>query len=94
MKLATDLEDVEAQKVPAPMGRDRAKKKGLSYDARSETSIAGDPSLVDAFLSNSQWLQCHFLRRGRSPPLSIYEIKSVNWNWKNGSAMSKENWRD
>ncbi|GJV92175.1 hypothetical protein Tco_1539988 [Tanacetum coccineum] len=38
---AADSEDVEAQEVPAPMGRDRAKKKGSSSGARSETSIAG-----------------------------------------------------
>ncbi|GKG65326.1 hypothetical protein Tco_0673257, partial [Tanacetum coccineum] len=31
--------------------RDRAKKKGSLSGARSETSIAGDPSLVDALLS-------------------------------------------
>ncbi|GKA49125.1 hypothetical protein Tco_0742083, partial [Tanacetum coccineum] len=24
----------------------------------------------------------------------FYELKSVNWNWKNGNARSKENWRD
>ncbi|GKA27219.1 glutathione S-transferase T3-like protein [Tanacetum coccineum] len=48
---AADSEDVEAQEVPAPMGRDRAKKKGSSSGARSETSIAGDPSLVNALLS-------------------------------------------
>nr|GEY64840.1 hypothetical protein [Tanacetum cinerariifolium] len=47
---AADSEDVEAQEVPAPMGRDRAKKKGSSSGARSEDSIAGDPSLVDALL--------------------------------------------
>ncbi|GKD88986.1 hypothetical protein Tco_1364493, partial [Tanacetum coccineum] len=35
-----DSEDVEAQEAPAPMGRDRAKKKGSSAGARSETSIA------------------------------------------------------
>ncbi|GKA96458.1 RNA-directed DNA polymerase, eukaryota, reverse transcriptase zinc-binding domain protein [Tanacetum coccineum] len=46
-----DSEDVEAQEVPAPIGQDRAKKKGSSSGARSETSIAGDPSLVDALLS-------------------------------------------
>ncbi|GJS97371.1 hypothetical protein Tco_0804339 [Tanacetum coccineum] len=33
------------------MGRDRAKKKGSSSGARSETLIACDPSLVDALLS-------------------------------------------
>nr|GFC29037.1 hypothetical protein [Tanacetum cinerariifolium] len=49
-KLA-DSEDVEAQEVPAPMGRDRAKKKGSSSRARSKTSIACDHSLVDALLS-------------------------------------------
>ncbi|GKE23852.1 hypothetical protein Tco_1435364, partial [Tanacetum coccineum] len=48
---AADSGDVEAQEVPAPMGRDRAKKKGSSSGARSETSITGDPSLVDALLS-------------------------------------------
>ncbi|GKD62813.1 hypothetical protein Tco_1300322 [Tanacetum coccineum] len=48
---AADSEVVEAQEVPAPIGRDRAKKKGSSFGARSETSIAGDPSLVDTLLS-------------------------------------------
>ncbi|GJR53609.1 hypothetical protein Tco_1404130 [Tanacetum coccineum] len=33
---AADSEDVEAQEVPAPMGRDRAKKKGSSSGARSK----------------------------------------------------------
>nr|GEZ50374.1 hypothetical protein [Tanacetum cinerariifolium] len=47
---AVDSEDVIAQEV-APMGRDWAKKKASSSGARSETSIAGDPSLVDALLS-------------------------------------------
>ncbi|GKA68731.1 hypothetical protein Tco_0768648, partial [Tanacetum coccineum] len=32
----SDSEDVEAQEVPAPIGRDRAKKKGSSSGARSE----------------------------------------------------------
>ncbi|GJX34465.1 hypothetical protein Tco_0246022 [Tanacetum coccineum] len=45
----------EAQEVLAPIGRDRAKKKGSSSGALSETSIAGDPSLLDSFcLVNSQ----------------------------------------
>nr|GEV88993.1 RNA-directed DNA polymerase, eukaryota [Tanacetum cinerariifolium] len=48
---SADSEDVEAQEVLAPMGRDRAKKKRSSSGARSKTSIAGDPSLVDALLS-------------------------------------------
>ncbi|GKC62081.1 hypothetical protein Tco_1089679 [Tanacetum coccineum] len=46
---AYDLEDVEVQEV-APIGRDRAKKKASSSGARSKTSVAGDPSLVNALL--------------------------------------------
>ncbi|GJU69545.1 hypothetical protein Tco_1255804 [Tanacetum coccineum] len=48
---AADSDDVEAQEVPAPIGRDRAKKKGSSSGARSKTLIASDPSLVGALLS-------------------------------------------
>ncbi|GKD89705.1 hypothetical protein Tco_1365212 [Tanacetum coccineum] len=44
---ATDSEDVEIQEV-RPLGRDAAKKKRASSGARSESSVAGDPSLVDA----------------------------------------------
>ncbi|GKA56709.1 hypothetical protein Tco_0755781, partial [Tanacetum coccineum] len=33
------------------MGRDRAKKKGSSSGARSESSVAGVPSLVDALVT-------------------------------------------
>ncbi|GJZ25502.1 glutathione S-transferase T3-like protein [Tanacetum coccineum] len=69
---AADSKDVEAQEVPAPIGRDRAKKKRI---------------IIWCSFGN-------FNCRGRSPPLSIYELKSVNWNWNNGSARSKENWRD
>nr|GEW51780.1 hypothetical protein [Tanacetum cinerariifolium] len=47
---AADSEDINVQEV-ASMGRDRAKKKASSSGARSETSIAGDRSLVDALLS-------------------------------------------
>nr|GEW92581.1 hypothetical protein [Tanacetum cinerariifolium] len=47
---AADSKDVNVQEVK-PMGRDRAKKKASSYGARLKTSIAGDPSLVDALLS-------------------------------------------
>nr|GFA11206.1 hypothetical protein [Tanacetum cinerariifolium] len=39
-----DSEDVEVR----PMGRDIAKKKGSLSGARSESSVAGDPRLVDA----------------------------------------------
>ncbi|GJY81733.1 hypothetical protein Tco_0494484 [Tanacetum coccineum] len=62
--LRRDVE--ESQDVPAPMGRDRAKKKGSSSGARSETSIAGDPSLVDALLSKFT-MACtrHFFLRQR-----------------------------
>ncbi|GJS27731.1 hypothetical protein Tco_0488351 [Tanacetum coccineum] len=47
---AADSEDVEVQEV-RPMGRDAAKKKRSSSGARSESSVAGDPSLVDALVS-------------------------------------------
>ncbi|GKF89743.1 hypothetical protein Tco_0263706, partial [Tanacetum coccineum] len=89
---ATDSVDVEVQEVP-PMGRDRVKKKASSSGARLEFSVAGDPSLVDALLSKFTMAVTSFFRRGRNPPLSIYELKSVNWNWKIRSAVSKENWR-
>ncbi|GJZ46039.1 glutathione S-transferase T3-like protein [Tanacetum coccineum] len=36
---AADSEDVEAQEVPAPIGRDRAKKKGSSSGARSKNTV-------------------------------------------------------
>nr|GEY67443.1 hypothetical protein [Tanacetum cinerariifolium] len=42
--------DVEVQEV-RPMGRDAGKKKGSSSSARSESLVAGDPSLVDALVS-------------------------------------------
>ncbi|GJU98930.1 hypothetical protein Tco_1328201 [Tanacetum coccineum] len=67
---ATDSEDVEVQEVP-PMGRDRVKKKASSSGARSEFSVAGDPSLVDALLSKFTIAATPFFRRGRNPPLSI-----------------------
>nr|GEV15596.1 RNA-directed DNA polymerase, eukaryota [Tanacetum cinerariifolium] len=51
-----DSKDVNVQEV-APMGRDRAKKKASSYGARSKTSIAGDPSLVDALLMSGLELE-------------------------------------
>ncbi|GJY20325.1 hypothetical protein Tco_0392891, partial [Tanacetum coccineum] len=63
-------EDVEVQEVP-PMGRDRVKKKASSSGARSEFSVAGDPSLVDALLSKFTIAATPFFRRGRNPPLSI-----------------------
>nr|GEW39381.1 glutathione S-transferase T3-like [Tanacetum cinerariifolium] len=44
---STDSEDAEVQEV-RPMDRDAAKKKGLSSGARSDSSVEGDPSLVDA----------------------------------------------
>ncbi|GKB97472.1 glutathione S-transferase T3-like protein [Tanacetum coccineum] len=47
---AADSEDVEVQEV-RPMGRDAAKKKRSSSGARSESSVTGDPSLVDALVS-------------------------------------------
>ncbi|GJR16521.1 hypothetical protein Tco_0799173 [Tanacetum coccineum] len=47
----------KAQEIPAPIGQDRAKKKGSSSGARSKTSIAGDPSLVDALLKRELKLE-------------------------------------
>ncbi|GKE14478.1 hypothetical protein Tco_1422055 [Tanacetum coccineum] len=44
---AVDSEDVEILEVQ-PLGRDRSKKK--PYTARSESSSAGEPGLVEALL--------------------------------------------
>nr|GEV20730.1 hypothetical protein [Tanacetum cinerariifolium] len=84
---ASDSEDIDVQEV-APMCRDRAKKKASSSGACSKTSIASDPGLVDALLSKFRMAATPFFRRGRSHPLSIYELKSVNWIWKIRSAGS------
>nr|GEU46795.1 hypothetical protein [Tanacetum cinerariifolium] len=46
----SDSDDLEVQEV-CPLGRDAAKKKRASSGARSESSVAGDPSLVDALIS-------------------------------------------
>ncbi|GJR14821.1 hypothetical protein Tco_0797473 [Tanacetum coccineum] len=56
------VEEVAASSIPCsfevrPMGRDRAKKKGSSFVARSESSVAGDPSLVDALLKRELKLE-------------------------------------
>nr|GEX31573.1 hypothetical protein [Tanacetum cinerariifolium] len=53
------------------MGRDKAEKKASLSGARSETSVAGDPSLVDALLSKFTKAATPFFHRGRNPPLSI-----------------------
>ncbi|GJU06863.1 glutathione S-transferase T3-like protein [Tanacetum coccineum] len=68
---AADSEDVNVQEV-APMGRDRAKKKASSSGARSETSIAGDPSLIDALLKRELELEDQKRRElGESERLKI-----------------------
>ncbi|GJW23982.1 hypothetical protein Tco_0037793 [Tanacetum coccineum] len=72
---AADSEDVEAQEVPAPMGRDRAKKKGSSSGARSETSIAGDPSLVDALLSKFTMAATPFFTQRKESSSEYLRIK-------------------
>ncbi|GJY00666.1 hypothetical protein Tco_0358818 [Tanacetum coccineum] len=68
-------EDVEAQEVPAPIGRDRAKKKGSSSGARSETSIAGDPSLVDALLSKFTMAATPFFTQRKESSSEYLRIK-------------------
>ncbi|GJY28247.1 glutathione S-transferase T3-like protein [Tanacetum coccineum] len=72
---AADSEDVEAQEVPAPMGRDRAKKKGSSSGARSETSIACDPSLVDALLSKFIMVATPFFTQRKESSSKYLRIK-------------------
>nr|GEZ75209.1 glutathione S-transferase T3-like [Tanacetum cinerariifolium] len=72
---AADSEDVEAQEVPAPMGRDRAKKKGSSSGARSETSIAGDPSLVDTLLSKLTMAATPFFTQRKESSSEYLRIK-------------------
>nr|GEW05813.1 hypothetical protein [Tanacetum cinerariifolium] len=62
VELWTTEEDVDVQEV-APMGRDRAKKKSSISGARSETSIAGDPILVNALLSKFTMTAKLFFRR-------------------------------
>ncbi|GKB22797.1 hypothetical protein Tco_0862198, partial [Tanacetum coccineum] len=72
---AADSEDVEAQEVPALMGRDRAKKKGSSSGARSETSIAGDPCLVDALLSKFTMAATPFFTQRKESSSKYLRIK-------------------
>nr|GEY81521.1 hypothetical protein [Tanacetum cinerariifolium] len=68
-------EDVEAQEVPAPISRGRAKKKGSSSGARSETSIAGDPSLVDALLSKFTMAATPFFTQRKESSSEYLRIK-------------------
>ncbi|GJW58026.1 hypothetical protein Tco_0104757 [Tanacetum coccineum] len=68
-------EDVEAQEVPAPTGRDWAKKKGSSSGARSETSIAGDHSLVDALLSKFTMAATPFFTQRKESSSEYLRIK-------------------
>ncbi|GJV09333.1 hypothetical protein Tco_1346989 [Tanacetum coccineum] len=72
---AADSEDVEAQEVPAPIGRDRAKKKGSPSGARSETSIGGDPSLVDALLSKFTMAATPFITQRKESSSEYLRIK-------------------
>ncbi|GKA64719.1 hypothetical protein Tco_0764426 [Tanacetum coccineum] len=72
---AADSEDEEAQEVPAPIGRDRAKKKESSSGARSETSIAGDPSLVDALLSKFTMAATPFFTQRKESSSEYLRIK-------------------
>nr|GEU49366.1 hypothetical protein [Tanacetum cinerariifolium] len=72
---AVDSKDVEAQEVPAPMSRDRAKKKGSSSGARSKTSIAGDPSLVDALLSKFTMAATPFFTQRKESSSEYLRIK-------------------
>ncbi|GJY15862.1 glutathione S-transferase T3-like protein [Tanacetum coccineum] len=72
---AADSEDVEAQEVPAPMGRDRAKKKGSSSGARSETSTAGVTNLVDALLSKFTMATTPFFTQRKESSSEYLRIK-------------------
>nr|GFB13785.1 hypothetical protein [Tanacetum cinerariifolium] len=56
------------------MGRDRAKKKGSS-GARSKTSIAGDPSLVDALLSKFTMVATPFFMQRKESSSEYLRIK-------------------
>ncbi|GKE81058.1 hypothetical protein Tco_1551058 [Tanacetum coccineum] len=68
---AADSEDVNVQKV-APIGRDRAKKKASSSGASLKTSIAGDPSLVDALLKRE--LELEYQKRREQGELERLKI--------------------
>nr|GEZ65144.1 hypothetical protein [Tanacetum cinerariifolium] len=72
---AADSEDVEAQEFSAPMGRDRAKKKGSSSGARSETLITGDPSLVDTLLSKFTIAAMSFFTQRKESSSEYLRIK-------------------
>ncbi|GKB02913.1 hypothetical protein Tco_0831002 [Tanacetum coccineum] len=82
--------DQKLKRFPAPIGpRPANKRKGISSVARLKTSIACDPILDDKrMLSNfSQWLQRRIYAEEAIPPLSIYELKSINlelWKTENG----------
>ncbi|GJX50606.1 disulfide isomerase-like protein 2-3, partial [Tanacetum coccineum] len=79
---AADSEDVEAQEVPATIGRDRAKKKGSSSGARSETSIAGDPSLVDALFSKFTMAATPFFTQRKESSSEYLQIKECELELK------------
>ncbi|GJZ58467.1 hypothetical protein Tco_0613961 [Tanacetum coccineum] len=87
---AADSEDVEAQEVLAPIGRDRAKKKGSSSGARSKTSIAGDPILVDALLSKFTMAATPFFIGRRSEPTKKNDKEFVKlWTIEEEIALCK-----
>ncbi|GKD66597.1 hypothetical protein Tco_1308705 [Tanacetum coccineum] len=64
-----------SSKGSCTMGRDSAKKKGSSSGARSKTSIAGDPSLVDALLSKFTMAATSFFTQRKESPSEYLRIK-------------------
>ncbi|GKD43079.1 glutathione S-transferase T3-like protein [Tanacetum coccineum] len=75
VNLNDEAGDSEAQEVPAPIGRDRAKKKGSSSGARSETSTAGDSNLVDALLSKFTMAATPFFTQRKESSSEYLRIK-------------------
>ncbi|GKA00353.1 glutathione S-transferase T3-like protein [Tanacetum coccineum] len=74
---AIDSEDVEAQEVPALMGRGPGlyERKGIIIGCRSETSIAGDSNLVDALLSKYTMAATPFFTQRKESSSEYLRIK-------------------
>nr|GEU88317.1 hypothetical protein [Tanacetum cinerariifolium] len=71
---AANSEDAKVQEVPR-MGRDRAKKKASSSGARSESSVAGDPSLFNALLSKFTMAATSFFSQRKESSSEYLRIK-------------------
>ncbi|GJT93138.1 glutathione S-transferase T3-like protein [Tanacetum coccineum] len=86
---AADSEDVEVQEV-RPMGRDRAKKKGSSSGARSESSVAGDPSLVDALVTKFTMVATPFFPSRKESSSEYLRIKERELELKDQRRREQE----